>query len=103
MTRRQRTVLAVVLWLVLAGVVWNVVFDRLVVIAGRQYSHDAAVVFRSTGRYLLINEMMPAAVSHAARVASLVAGAIAAVALLLIGVASRRGTAPDATRPTARH
>ena len=41
MTARRAVVAAVVLWLVFAGVVWNVVFDRMVVLAGRRYVHDA--------------------------------------------------------------
>lgn len=90
MTRRQLTLLAVVLWLVLAFVVWNVVFDRLIVLAGRRYSHDAAVLFRSTGRYLLINDVMRPAVAHASRVATAVAAAIVAVAMILIRIASNR-------------
>lgn len=102
MTRRQRVALAVVLWLVLAGLAWNVVFDRLVVIAGRQYSHDAAVLFRATGRYLLIDDVMPSAVSRAARNASLVAATIAVIALLLISAASRRASSSDTTPPIAR-
>lgn len=89
MTDRRKVVVAVVLWLAFAAVVWNVIFDRLVVLAGRRYSHDAYELYRSTGRYLLINDVMPAAISHAVHVASAVAGAIAVVALVAIRVAAR--------------
>ena len=96
MTDRRKVLVAVVLWLLCAAVVWNVIFDRLVVLAGRRYSHDAYVVYRSTGRYLLINDVMRPAIAHAARVASVVAGTIAAAALLAIRVAARarRGDGP---------
>lgn len=88
MTRRRAVTAAVVLWLVFAAVVWNVVFDRMVVLAGRRYSHDATVVFRSTGRYLLIDDVMRPAVAHASRVASMAAVAIAVGALVLIRLAA---------------
>ncbi|MBS1817422.1 MAG: hypothetical protein JSU08_05815 [Acidobacteria bacterium] len=87
---RRAVVAAVVLWVAFAFVVWNVIFDRMIVLAGRRYSHDAAVLYRSTGRYLLINDVMRPAVSHAAVVASSVAGAIIAVSLVAIAVAARR-------------
>ena len=56
--RRPAVVTAVVLWLVFAFLVWNVIFDRLVVLAGRRYSHDATVLYRTTGRYLRIDDVM---------------------------------------------
>lgn len=93
MTRRHLTVLAVVLWLVLAFLVWNVIFDRMIVLAGRRYSHDAAVLYRTTGRYLLINDVMRPAVAQATRVATAVAAAIVAVSMLLIRLAAKRASA----------
>ena len=91
MTDRRKIVVAVVLWLLFAAVVWNVIFDRLIVLAGRRYSHDAYVLYRSTGRYLLINDVMRPAMAHAVRIASVVAGAIAVVALIAIRFAARAG------------
>jgi hypothetical protein len=91
MTRRQSVRVAVTLWLVLAAVVWNVVFDRMVVLAGRRYSYDAVMQLRATGRYLLLNDAMRPAVAHAAWTAIAVAVVIAAAALLLIRIASSRG------------
>ncbi len=88
MTDRHKVVVAVVLWLLLAAVVWNVIFDRLIVLAGRRYSHDAYVLYRSTGRYLLINDVMRPAIAHAVRVASAVAGTLAVVALVAIRFAA---------------
>ena len=89
MTDRRKVVVAVALWLLVAAVVWNVIFDRLIVLAGRQYSHDAYVLYRSTGRYLLINDVMRPATAHAVRVASAVAGTIAVVAMIAICFAAR--------------
>ena len=97
MTRRQQTILAGVLWLVFAAVVWNVIFDRLIVLAGRRYSYDAFVLYHATGRYLLINDVMRPATAHAVRTASAVAVSIAVAAAILIRIASRRspGTGPS--------
>lgn len=92
MTPRRLTGLAMVLWLVLAFLVWNVVFDRMIVLAGRRYSHDAAVLYRTTGHYLLINDVMRPAVAHASRVATAVAAAIVVVAMLLIRVAATQSS-----------
>jgi hypothetical protein len=85
---RRAVVWAVVLWLVLAIVVWNVIFDRIIVLAGRRYAHDAAVLFRTTHTYLHIDEVMRPAVAHGVRVASAWAGALALAGLLLIRLAA---------------
>jgi hypothetical protein len=90
MTRRRSVVIAVTLWLVLAFVVWNVIFDRVIVLAGRRYSHDAMVLFRTTGRYLYIDAVMRPAIVHGVLVASAVAAAIVLVALALILFAAAR-------------
>jgi hypothetical protein len=88
MTQRRAVVVAIVLWLALAFVVWNVVFDRLIVLAGRRYSHDATVLYRSTGRYLRIDDVMRPAIRRGVAVASAVAGPIAIAGLLLIRFAA---------------
>jgi hypothetical protein len=94
MTRRRSVVVAVVLWLVFAFVVWNVIFDRIIVLAGRRYSHDAMVLYRTTGRYLHIDDVMRPAMAHGVRVASAVAASIAIVGLVLIRLAASR-TRPE--------
>lgn len=99
MTDRRKVVVAVALWLLFAAVVWNVVFDRLIVLAGRRYSHDAYVLYRSTGRYLLINDVMRPAIAHAARVASAVAGSIAVIAMIAIRFAARARRHALSSRP----
>ena len=98
LSHRRAIVVAIVLWLVFAFVVWNVIFDRMIVLAGRRYSHDATVLYRTTGQYLLIDSVMRPAVSHAVKVASAVAGAIVAGSLLLIRVAALRDPARDGRR-----
>ena len=90
MKNRRSVVEAVVLWLVFAFVVWNVVFDLVVVLAGRRYSREAENLYHATGQYLRIDDVMRPAVSHGVRLASGVAGTIAALALLLVGYAASR-------------
>ncbi|MGC4082868.1 MAG: hypothetical protein QM736_12330 [Vicinamibacterales bacterium] len=87
---RRRVAAAIVLWLVFAFLVWNVIFDRVLVLAGRRYSHDATVLYRTTGRYLAIDDVMRPAIAHGVRVASLSAGAIVVAALTLIRLAAAR-------------
>jgi hypothetical protein len=88
--QRRAVRLAVVLWLVFAGVVWNVIFDRMLVLAGRRYSYDATVLFHSTGRYLLIDDVMRPAIRRAAWTASAVAGAIVVASLVVVRLAATR-------------
>lgn len=87
MTRRHRIMTAIVLWVVLAFLVWNVIFDRLIVLAGRRYSYDATLAFRA-GHYLRIDDAMRPAISHGVRVASLWAGVVLVVGLGLIRLAA---------------
>lgn len=98
LSHRRAIVVAIALWLIFAFVVWNVVFDRIIVLAGRRYSHDATVLYRSTGQYLLIDSVMRPAIVYGVKVASAVAGAIVVAALLLIRVATLRDPARDGPR-----
>ena len=60
----RRTRVAVALWIAWAVVVWNVVFDHTIEIAGRAYLHAAAVAAQSGGPYARIDDWMrPAATS----------------------------------------
>ena len=86
--RRSRR-LATLLWLVLALTVWNVVFDRILVLAGRRYSYAAATAVRQGHEYVRINDWMRPAVTHGVRVASVVALAIAVIGLIAVAIASR--------------
>ena len=98
LSHRRAIAVASVLWLVFAFVVWNVIFDRIIVLAGRRYAHDATVLYRTTGQYLLIDGVMRPAVAYGVKVASVVAGAIVVAALLLIRVAALRDLARDGPR-----
>ena len=101
-TRRRE---AVILWLVLAFLVWNVVFDRILVLAGRRYSYAAALAAGQAEGYVRIDDWMRPAVAHGVRVASLAGLSVAIVGLGAIAIASRfdqRRTRPSTTdrRPT---
>lgn len=79
------------LWGVLAFLVWNVVFDRMIVVAGRQYVADATVSARR-GRFLLVDDRMKPAVRHAAAVATAAAAGTFAFGFVAIRLAARRRT-----------
>ena len=83
-------VAAIGLWLVFAFVTWNVVFDRLIVLAGRRYVYAAVVSARQTGSYQRIDDWMRPATTQAVWTASVVAGLIAAVGVALTIVAVRK-------------
>ena len=81
---------AVVLWIVLAIVVWNVVFDRVLVVAGRQYVHAATLAARGSGQYLLLNDWMRPARSRALWNATAAAVVVLIVGAIALAVAVRR-------------
>lgn len=78
------------LWLVLAFVVWNVIFDRVLVLAGRRFVHDASRAARQGGDYLLIEDRMSGAILDALRWAGVTAAAILIVAFIAVPLARRR-------------
>ena len=86
---RHSARLAAALWLLLAFVVWNVVFDRILVLAGRRYSYAAAMAVREGKNYLRIDDWMRPAIAHGARVASVTALGIAVFGLIAVAIASR--------------
>jgi hypothetical protein len=81
---------AAALWFVLAVVVWNVVFDRVLVVAGRQYVHAATLASRGSDPFLRIDDWMRPAITRAFRSASAAAGTVLAAGLGLIAVAAPR-------------
>lgn len=89
--RRRQGQLAYVLWLLLAVVVWNVVFDRVLVLAGRRYSYTAANAFAARQPPVLIAPWMTAARADAARLATEIAVPIALAGLAAVTLALRRG------------
>ncbi len=79
--------LARALWIVWALVVWNVVFDRVIVVAGRRYVTAAyrAAAADPSARPLDMDDWMRPAVTRGLWMASGAAGAI-----LLVGLAALR-------------
>jgi hypothetical protein len=87
----NRPRLARILWAVLAIVVWNVVFDRVLVLAGREYVYAATLAARD-GVYLFAKDWMASAVARGFWLASAGAAIILAAGLVLVEVASKRHT-----------
>ena len=90
MTSSPTTRLAVVAWLVFAVVVWNVVFDRMIVVAGRRYSYAAVTAVNQSGTFIRIDDWMRPATVHALWVASVAAITVAIIGLSGVAIASRR-------------
>ena len=80
---------AAALWLVLAFLVWNVVFDRILVLAGRRYANAAAIAVREGHAYLRIDDWMRPAITHGVRVATVAGLSVAAFGFVAVVVASR--------------
>ena len=88
----RRIQLAIALWAVLAVVVWNVVFDQVLVFAGRRYIVTAAGAARSGGEFVLVEPWMRDAAATAFWTATISAAGVALVAsagLLLARRSSR--------------
>jgi hypothetical protein len=90
--------IAVLLWTIFAVVVWNVVFDRVVVLAGREFVYAAYVAAASHQPYLRIDAWMRPAVVRAARLATYAAAVVLAVGAAAITVAMRREVATERRR-----
>lgn len=87
---RQQRRLALALWAVWAVLVWNVVFDHVIVVAGREYITAATASASHGGPYLRIDDWMQPALSRAFRIASASVAAILAIGFLLFRSASTR-------------
>lgn len=61
MTAPRKALLAATLWVVLAFTIWNVIFDRVLVLAGRRYV-AAATASAQHGVYLKIDDAMRPAI-----------------------------------------
>jgi ABC-type Fe3+ transport system permease subunit len=86
---RRSPRVAAALWLVLAFAVWNVIFDRILVLAGRRYGAAADTAAQHGHDYVRIDDWMRPAIVHGVRVASVVALAIALFGLMAVAIASR--------------
>ena len=87
---RSHLGVAIALWIALALVVWNVVFDRVLVVAGRQYVYVAARAARESGPYVRVDDWMRPAVSRATRTASGSAAIVLTIGAAMCAVAVRR-------------
>jgi hypothetical protein len=94
--KRSRAIrLAIALWITLAVVAWNVIFDQILVHAGRTYVVAALTSARQTHTYLRIDDWMRPAVTRALVTASAASVVILAVGLIAIRVAAKRDRADE--------
>jgi hypothetical protein len=80
------------LWMAWAIVVWNVVFDHVIVVAGRNYIVAAGQAARAIPPAAPVNmdNWMRPAVTHGLWIATAAAGAILLAGLLSVSQAARR-------------
>ena len=89
----------VALWLAGTVVVWNVVFDRVLIDAGREYVRTAADAARGSGPYARIDDSMRPAVPRALVLATSAAGVMLAVGFAAFRW-SARATSAESLRKT---
>ena len=80
------------LWILWAFVVWNVVFDRVVIDAGREYVRVADAAARGNSPYAKIDDTMRPARSRALWLATASAGVILVVGFAVISTTRPRRT-----------
>jgi hypothetical protein len=84
---------AIGLWILWAIVVWNVIFDRVIVVAGRTYLRAAAAAADAGGPYARIDDWMRPAAVRGVWLAS-----AAAAVILLVGFFALRWAGPRGAR-----
>jgi 4-amino-4-deoxy-L-arabinose transferase-like glycosyltransferase len=94
---RRRT--AAWLWILWAFVVWNLVFDLVIVEAGREYVRVARAAAAAGGAYAKIEDTMQPARSRALWLATASAGVILVVGLFGVRRAGLSGPPISTTRP----
>ncbi len=77
--------LAAALWIAWAVVVWNVVFDHTIVVAGRAYILAASIAAQNGGPFARMDDWMRPAVNR-----GLWAASLSAALILFTGVVSIR-------------
>jgi hypothetical protein len=75
---------ALALWVAWAVVVWNVVFDHTIELAGRAYLHAAALADQAGGPYARIDDWMRPAVTRGLWTATLSAGVLLALGVIAV-------------------
>jgi len=88
----NRPRLAAWLWVLWAFLVWNLVFDRVIVEAGREYVRLAVAASEASGPYAKIEDTMQPARSRALWLATASAAVILAVGFVALRRANRRTT-----------
>ena len=83
--RTLLTRIALTLWIAWAIAVWNVVFDYVIVQAGREYLSAAIPAARAAGPYARMDDWMGPAITRGVWLAT-----AAAAAILLVGFAAIR-------------
>jgi len=81
------------LWLVWAVLLWNVVFDHVIVVAGREYIVAAKSVINSTANarhHPDMDDWMRPAVTRGLWIATAIAGTVVAAGVALLRVAAAR-------------
>jgi hypothetical protein len=96
----NRRRLAAALWIVWAVIVWNVVFDRVLVEAGREYVRSALAAADGSGPYARIDDRMRPALPRALGAATAAAGVIVIVGLVALRLAARRATSAEPLQKT---
>jgi ABC-type Fe3+ transport system permease subunit len=87
---RVRFRAALVAWAAFAVVVWNVVFDAVVIQSGRDYLTLQALHQKGEGPAVTIPQIMYPGVAHGAQVATLAGGAVAACGACAVWLVARR-------------
>lgn len=93
MGRMRAARIARALWIVWAVLLWNVVFDHVIVVAGREYilaAKRAATATAVPRHYANMDDWMRPAVTRAFWVATASAGVVLGTGLVLVGAACRR-------------
>ncbi len=84
--------LADALWIAWAVLVWNVVFDHVIVVAGRQYLNAADIAAQGSGAYARIGDWMRPAVTRALYTATAAGAAILVIGLVSVRLAAARAS-----------
>ena len=93
----QMARITLALWILWAILVWNVVFDHVIVVAGREYIAAATRAAFSTTvphRYENMDAWMRPAVTRGLRVASLSAAVILVSGVVLVRASTRAARTP---------
>jgi hypothetical protein len=91
--RQPRTAarIARALWIAWAVIVWNVVFDRVIVVAGRTYVEVATrLAAAPAGSFANMDDWMRPAVTHGCWTATAAAGVVLLTGLAAVNRAGRR-------------